>query len=109
MSRFKDNRWTIVQDFCIDHNELEGVSPEKAFILGVEFMQCAIMAKTSYRWKRTIHAENSPRIILMLKEAGHSFSHYFLHEDVSESWVRLVVKSKKEREDEERRNKERHG
>lgn len=54
------------EPFFIDNGELEGVTPQQAFVLGVEWQM--VYHQTNYRsgFDRMIHAENRARVMQLL-------------------------------------------
>lgn len=86
-----DVEWGLVDSFGIDGNELDGLTPQECFVLGVEWQMTAAQADQPYAFSRPIHLENRDRIEALLKKRGREYRLNYMHGDVSESWLWLEV------------------
>lgn len=83
--------FTPVEPFGIDEGELDGLTPQQCFTLGVEWQMVVQLADQPAAFARPVHADNHNRIAALLEKLGRQFSMKFMPDDVSESWLWLEV------------------
>lgn len=84
-----ETSFNLSNRFFIDDGELNGTSPEMAFMLGVEWemvRQEILANKTEFT--RPIHSQNLDRLIKL----SWSLKHIADHEVLGEGWVQLRVR-----------------
>ena len=66
----------LIADFVIDDGELDGISADKAFILGVEFGMAHARLQTGLPFEMYIHTENLLRVdeLILSQNRLHSIS-----------------------------------
>lgn len=70
MSRH-DTKYKHVEPFDIDHGELDGITADQAFVLGVEWQIFrTTLSSTRERFKATVHAANEQRLLRLLARRG---------------------------------------
>lgn len=62
--------WMQESDFCIDNNELHGLSPEKCFVLGVEWanMRRILEFKGFKSFSAIINEDNVTRLCILAEK-----------------------------------------
>lgn len=85
-----------VEPFGIDGGELDGLTPQQCFTLGVEWQMVADAAERPEAFARPVHAANRDRLAKVLDRRGRVNRMTFMRDDVSESWMWLAVEPKEE-------------
>lgn len=78
----------LVQPFYIDDGELDGLTPQQVFVLGVEFAMIMNLLDGGEPFEKQFHAENEYRVSQMCERRGVE---YRTEMDDSD-WCILVVK-----------------
>lgn len=86
-----DHEYELSEPFDIDNGELDGLSPQVCFVLGVEWHMVRQQADGPAPFSRPIHARNRDRIAAMMERRGRQFKITYMHDDVSEQWMWLDV------------------
>ena len=86
--------FTLGSSFQIDDGELDGLTPQRCFVLGYELALVKHLLRTGRRIYRPVHADNKIRIESAC--VGRDFELAWMAEDTSESWMQLAVESKEE-------------
>lgn len=81
----------LVRSFDIDDGELDGLTPQRCFVLGYELALIDGELSSPDQFQRTIHLENKERAGRACEKAGREHKFAFLHDDASENWVQLMV------------------
>ncbi len=81
----------LVDSFGIDGGELDGISPDLAFCLGVEWCIVRHQAIDTSAFSALIHTENKDRILAMLDRRERKYQISYIQNDRSEGWMQLVV------------------
>jgi hypothetical protein len=79
------------EPFGIDDGSLDGFSETECFTLGVEWEMVRHRIKTQEGFTAAIHVVNRSRIEDMLAREGRRFTLTHMDDDLSESWMYLVV------------------
>jgi len=87
-----DVNWGPVESFGVDHGELEGLSPQECFTLGVEWQMVRAKADQPDGFDQLVHAANRGRVEAMLDKRGREYRLTYMEDDPSESWLMLVVR-----------------
>lgn len=83
--------WECVLPFGIDDGELDGLTPQECFTLGVEWQMVREQAEENPGFSTHIHTSNRERIAALLDRHSRLYTITFLHDDVSEGWLWLSV------------------
>ena len=83
--------WVFLTSFGIDHGELDGLSPQEIFCLGVEWQTVYEQAKKPFAFEQSIRVANRDRIEVLLKEQQRSYKLTYMDNDVSEAYMWLRV------------------
>lgn len=85
------SNWSCIEPFGIDNGELDGLSPQECFTLGVEWEMIRQKILSLESFTHMLHAENRERVEALLNR--HNCQHYmtFMAGDISESWLQLDV------------------
>ena len=87
-----DTEWGLVERFHIDDGELAGISPEEAFVMGVQFMDFRnLLLKTDYEFTMMVVPQNVNRI---LKMCWNNKRHASQSPSTVEGWVEIRVEKK---------------
>lgn len=84
----------LAEPFDIDDGELDGLTPQQCFVLGVEWATFRHAMQSGDEIGMMIHAENCQRIKAMTERHGRRFTAQF-HDDAGESWVSIHVEATK--------------
>lgn len=83
-----ETSFNLSNRFFIDDGELKGLTPEFAFMLGVEWeMVRGELIKDRGEFKRPIHSQNLDRLLKL----AWSLKRRTEHEVLGEGWVHLTV------------------
>jgi hypothetical protein len=85
--------YTLCEPFDIDDGELDGLGPQLVFCLGVEWQLTRQELESGEPFERTIHTENSARLLAMCERHGRKAKVTWLHDDY-ETWRVLTVEPK---------------
>lgn len=80
----------FAEPFDIDDGELDGLSPQLIFTLGVEWQMFFHDMESKDEFYRDVHIENVPRLKAMCERHGRQVKEQWLHDDY-EGHRRLVV------------------
>jgi hypothetical protein len=80
-----------VEPFDIDDGELDGLTPQEAFVLGVEWHMVLIQSRADEPFEMPMHSRNKDRIEALLRRMDRVFTLVYMREDVSENWMHLIV------------------
>jgi hypothetical protein len=80
-----------VEPFGIDHGQLDGLSPQECFVLGVEWEMVRALAGAPEGFGRPVHAANRGRLAALLDRRGRAYRLTHMHDDPSEGWLWLEV------------------
>lgn len=80
--------YSLIDSFYIDHGELEGLSPQECFTLGVEWQMVAGAADKPESFHRPIHTANAYRIGKLLLKRNRKFR---IVPTGTEGWSELYV------------------
>lgn len=83
-----DREYSLLEPFYIDNGELEGLSPQECFVLGVEWQMVVDLADKPEGFGRPVQEANVWRISKALQLRGRKFQ--FKHSGCG-NWVELVV------------------
>lgn len=87
------HEYQLAVPFMIDNGELDGLTPQQIFVLGVEFGQAHARAQTGLPFDMRMHAENEERITQAL-ENYMGYEAYQGDNDLrDEGWVHLWFRS----------------
>lgn len=89
-----DKDYELCEPFDIDNGELDNLSPQECFVLGVEWQMIAELADIFRSFEHPIHSNNKNRIEKLLQRRKRQYTIQFMHDDISESWLWLKVQSK---------------
>lgn len=81
-----DDNFDLVESFDVDNGELDGLTQQLCFVLGIEWEMVRQEIKSGQSFERPIHSENLERIKSMCKRYGVSFE--IAHHD---DWPSLIV------------------
>lgn len=81
--------WECVESFHIDHGELQGLSQELCFVLGVEWEQIRNRLEIGGMFSKLVHPENEDRIRRMVVRHGGSIEVLWRTDD----WVQVRIVS----------------
>lgn len=83
----------LVDSFHIDHGELDGLSPQECFVLGVEWSAAyaLVLSDGEPTQERLIHHRNAERLTALCEKYGR-FCEYIQDTD---EWGRLFIGTKK--------------
>lgn len=86
--------YEMVEDFGIDGGELDGLTLQEAFSLGVEYQMIRhdLDNPKIRSFSRPIHSQNQARVLSMLVARNRDFTIKYMPEDKSENWMWLEVK-----------------
>lgn len=84
----------MTESFNIDDGELDGLSPQECFVLGVEWQMVRSLADGDSAFKRPVHMYNRDRLIAVLESRGRVYTLSYMHEDSSETYMYLAVEAK---------------
>lgn len=84
-------KYELVEPFDIDDGELDGLSPQECFTLGVEWQAVRANLESGDDFTWTVHAENRGRLQAMMERNGRPVRFTFMEDDVSESWLNMEV------------------
>jgi len=76
---------SLIHAFGIDDGELDHMTPQQRFVLGVEWGRVYELAKTRAPIDELIHSENEHRVVQMLKDEGYNPVARMIHDD----WIVL--------------------
>lgn len=68
-----DQEYGLLEPFYIDKGELEGLSPQECFVLGIEWQIVADLADNPAGFARPVHEANVLRLSKMLTRRGRRF------------------------------------
>jgi hypothetical protein len=85
--------FALKEPFEIDGEELDGLSPQQCFVLGVEWMSTVEWVERKEGGQLTIHRRNRGRIVRLARRRGVEL----LWEDLDDGWS-VVSMEKQERE-----------
>ena len=68
-----NQEYSMLEPFFIDESELDGVSPENAFVLGVEWQMVFDQMQTGEAFERPVHGLNRSRIMRLLVRNGRMY------------------------------------
>lgn len=80
---------SLVADFHIDDNELEGITPEEAFVLGAEFCHVYEQLRWGLPFSQLIHTRNTGRVCDLCDE--YQREHTLSYIDGNPRWFQLEV------------------
>lgn len=86
----EDADYRCVEPFDIDHGELDGMTPQECFTLGVEWQMFRRQMEDGEPFERQVHSANADRLIAMCRRNGRNATRHWLHEDYPE-WCVLKV------------------
>ena len=89
-------KYELKEPFHIDDGELDGLSPQVIFCLGVEYQMIRQSLEHGEAFERTMHVENQHRVALLLDRSNRVYRYQFMQDDPSEGWVHLTVKAEVE-------------
>jgi hypothetical protein len=69
----QEQEYSIVEPFFIDNGELDGISPQEVFCLGVEWQMVAAQEESDEAFERLLHEANATRIKRLLIRRGRKF------------------------------------
>lgn len=81
--------YELLESCHIDHGELEGISLQEIFILGVEWEMIRQQCYRGKAFTRTMHKNNEVRVKKMLDSYGRDFSYVIC--EGADGWVNLTV------------------
>lgn len=85
-------KFGLIQSFEIDDGQLDGITPEKAFVLGIEWQTIYAAAKRRKPATLICRSENKNRIQSMLDKLNRPHRWIWSSaDDPSESWLTLVL------------------
>jgi hypothetical protein len=84
--------YQLVADFQIDNNELEGLSPQEIFSLGVEFGYAIIYARQDAAYNQNVQLKNIQRIEALLWRHGRR---YEVAHTIDDQRVKFIVQQKR--------------
>ena len=79
----------IIESFEIDDGSLSGLSPEKCFVLGVEWESFLRKLRSGSSFVEIVHAENAERLVRLVERHGR----FVEHSVFSSGWTRIVAGS----------------
>jgi len=87
----------LIDSFHIDKNELESLTKQECFVLGVEWQRILEITESGNQYKGLVHIENVVRLAKMLTKRGKKFEFspvYMKLDDntIDDSWVQLEIK-----------------
>lgn len=87
-----DHNYSLVEPFGIDHGELDGLTPQEVFTLGVEWQlfRGQLEHPDVEAFQFQAHTANAERLKAMCKRHGREVKQCWLHEDYAE-WCVLHV------------------
>ena len=87
----------LVDSFDIDNGELDGLTPQMVFCLGVEFEMFRTKLKRGKDFSMDVHTKNAPRLLAMCQRRNRTAKETWIHDDFDE-WRTITVKAKQEPE-----------
>lgn len=85
-SEESDHGWELAEPYYIDDGQLDGISPERAFVMGAEFIQTRMLALKGDPFETYVVSANIDRIGAML--AAHHFAYEYTQDD-DIGWVHI--------------------
>jgi hypothetical protein len=79
----------IIESFEIDDGSLSALTPEKCFVLGVEWESFLRKLKSESSFVEIIHTENAQRLVRLVERHGR----FVEHSAFALGWTRIVVGS----------------
>lgn len=74
--------WGLVEPFDIDHGELDGLTPQMGFVLGVEWQQFRQALLTNPEpFLQAVHTANEARLLSLCQRHGRPAKSTWLHDD----------------------------
>lgn len=86
-----DSKFSDVEPFGVDDGELDGLTPQQCFALGVEWQMVRRQADSPEPFERPVHSANRVRLAAVLDARGREYRMEFMADDRSESWLWLSV------------------
>lgn len=77
------DEYELVQAFDIDDGELDGLSPQQCFVLGVEYESCRQLIIAGKLFTKTIHSANAERLSRI--SAALTYQAKWLNDD----WIQI--------------------
>lgn len=85
--------YELTEPFHIDHGELDGLSHQVIFCIGVEYQMIRQSLEHGEVFERTMHVENKDRVAILLDNRNRKYRFTFMQDDPSEGWVHLTVQA----------------
>ena len=76
-----DADFELVEPFDIDHGELDGLTLQQAFVLGVEWRMFREQLQTGDSFSRMIHTDNLERLTRLCQRHGRGWQEQILDDD----------------------------
>jgi hypothetical protein len=80
----------LVEPFDIDRGELDGLTPQECFTLGVEWEMFRARLESGEAFVTQVHTANAQRLLAMCRRKGRAVTDHWLHEDYPD-WRVLKV------------------
>jgi hypothetical protein len=85
-----EHDYGLVHSFHIDHGELDDLSPQECFTLGVEWQMFRAQLEDGEPFERQVHGKNVGRLKALVADFGRTVTDHWVHEDYPE-WRLLRV------------------
>lgn len=73
---------TLAEDFWIDDGQLDGLTPQQCFVLGVEYETIArLLRKPRKQFFKVIHSTNERRLLRLAEKLGRKVTSRWLNDD----------------------------
>lgn len=79
-------KFSLIESFGVDNSELDGLSKQLCFVLGVEWEMIRQKVDSGQSFEQSIHSENMERIEALCNRRGMSYK-IIPHDD----WPTLIV------------------
>lgn len=83
--------YSLAEPFDIDDGQLDGLTPQEVFCLGVEWQMVRQSLEHGERFERVMHIENRDRVAALLQRHNRKHNFTFMHDDGTEAWVNVTV------------------
>lgn len=86
----QDVEWGNCESFGVDDGELDGLSPQQCFVLGVEWQQIVMLADSGAGFEKPIHTSNMQRLGALLEQRCRSY-HFFAYCEYDDwRWLKVM-------------------
>ena len=84
-------KYGLIRSFGIDDGQLDGCTPQECFVLGYQLALFDEAMKSDDGFTQLLDCRNRERIEGVLEKSGRAYKVNYMGDDVSESWLNLIV------------------